>query len=64
MPDWREYDLLVVMGDGMSVYEEDVYPWLGDENRAIRSACSASPCSQCLGFEVPVAVGKPFLLKL
>ena len=30
LPDWREYDLLVVMGGGMSVYEEDAYPWLVD----------------------------------
>jgi hypothetical protein len=30
----------------------------------ICSAWSASLAVQCLGFEVPVAVGKPFLLKL
>ena len=41
LPDWREYDLLVVMGGGMSVYEEDVYPWLADEKRAIREAVTA-----------------------
>src|SRR6478672_5353346 len=38
LPDWREYDLLVVMGGGMSVYEEDAYPWLVAEKRAIREA--------------------------
>src|SRR6185295_12325659 len=38
LPDWHEYDLLVVMGGGMSVYEEDAYPWLVAEKRAIREA--------------------------
>ena len=41
LPDWRGFDLLVVMGGGMSVYEEDVYPWLVDEKRAIRDAVTA-----------------------
>src|SRR5262245_30725129 len=41
LPDWRAYDLLVVMGGAMSVYEEDAYPWLIAEKRTIREAVTA-----------------------
>src|SRR5262245_5827168 len=54
LPDWREYDLLVVMGGGMSVYEEDAYPWLVAEKRAIREAI-AMGCPYfgvCLGSQL------------
>src|SRR5439155_26189388 len=36
LPDWRDYDLLVVMGGAMSVWEEDEHPWLAGEKRAVR----------------------------
>jgi GMP synthase (glutamine-hydrolysing) len=54
LPDWREYDLLVVMGGGMGVYEEDAYPWLMAEKRAIREAV-AMGCPYfgvCLGSQL------------
>src|SRR5262245_1596125 len=54
LPDWREYDLLVVMGGPMSVYEEDTYPWLVAEKRAIREAVTAG-CPYfgvCLGSQL------------
>src|SRR5215831_4932581 len=54
LPDWREYDLLVVMGGGMSVYEEDAYPWLVAEKRAIREAVTTG-CPYfgvCLGSQL------------
>src|SRR5262245_7750711 len=54
LPDWREYDLLVVMGGGMSVYEEDAHPWLAAEKRAIRKAVAAG-CPYfgvCLGSQL------------
>jgi GMP synthase-like glutamine amidotransferase len=54
LPDWREYDLLVVMGGAMSVYEEDTYPWLVGEKRAIREAVTAG-CPYfgvCLGSQL------------
>src|SRR5262249_44112352 len=54
LPGWREYDLLVVMGGGMSVYEEDAYPWLVAEKRAIREAV-AMGCPYfgvCLGSQL------------
>ena len=38
LPDWRGYDLLVVMGGGVSAYQEDEYPWLAGEKTAIREA--------------------------
>ena len=38
LPDWRGYDLLVVMGGGVSAYQEDEYPWLAGEKAAIREA--------------------------
>ena len=54
LTNWREYDLLVVMGGGMSVYEEDVYPWLVAEKRAIREAVTTG-CPYfgvCLGSQL------------
>ena len=54
LPDWREYDLLVVMGGAMSVYEEDAYPWLVAEKRAIREAVTTG-CPYfgvCLGSQL------------
>ena len=36
--DWRSYDLLVVMGGPMNVYEEETYPFLAEETRVIDNA--------------------------
>jgi len=33
-----EFDLLVVMGGPMNIYEYDKYPWLGKEKEAIKAA--------------------------
>jgi GMP synthase (glutamine-hydrolysing) len=38
VPDTSDYDMLLVMGGGMNVYQEDKYPWLVEETRAIRRA--------------------------
>lgn len=35
---WENYDLLVVMGGPMNVYEEDTYPFLAQETVAIQKA--------------------------
>jgi GMP synthase-like glutamine amidotransferase len=54
LPDWRDYNLLVVMGGGMSAYEEDQYPWLTAEKRTIREAVAAG-CPYfgvCLGSQL------------
>ena len=38
IPDLNDYDALWVMGGPMDVWEEDAYPWLEPERRAIREA--------------------------
>ena len=54
LPDWRNYDLLVVMGGGMSAYEDHLYPWLTAEKRAIREAVAAGVpyFGVCLGSQL------------
>jgi GMP synthase-like glutamine amidotransferase len=37
-PDSRDYDLLVIMGGPMGIYEHERYPWLSIEKNAIRQA--------------------------
>lgn len=37
---WNTYDLLMVFGGPMNVYEEDSYPYLAQETRIIRQALS------------------------
>jgi GMP synthase-like glutamine amidotransferase/DNA-binding CsgD family transcriptional regulator len=41
IPDWRDYDLLIVMGAGQSVWEEDEHPWIAEEKRLVREAVPA-----------------------
>src|SRR5437588_4218634 len=41
LPDWREYDLIVAMGAGVSVWQEEEFPWIKGEKRAIREAVLA-----------------------
>jgi GMP synthase-like glutamine amidotransferase len=36
LPDLRDFDLLVVMGGPMDVWQEDIYPWLAPEKASIR----------------------------
>jgi GMP synthase (glutamine-hydrolysing) len=45
LPDWREFDAVLGMGGPMDAFEEDAYPWLAGEKRAIAEL---------------VAAGKPF----
>lgn len=46
-----EYDLLVIMGGPMNIYEHDRYPWLVKEKEAIRRAIDANKfvLGICLG---------------
>lgn len=46
-----DFDWLLIMGGGMSVYEEDKYPWLVIEKQLIRDAIAASKkvLGICLG---------------
>jgi GMP synthase-like glutamine amidotransferase len=36
IPDLHDFDLLVVMGGPMDVWQEDIYPWLASEKASIR----------------------------
>ena len=51
LPDPTGYDLLLVLGGVMNVYQEDDYPWLADEVRAIQTAVAAKTpvLGVCLG---------------
>ncbi len=51
VPDPSDYDGLLIMGGVMNVYQEDQYPWLADETRAIRRAVDLNKpvLGVCLG---------------
>jgi GMP synthase (glutamine-hydrolysing) len=51
VPDISTHDMLLVMGGGMNVYEEDKYPWLVEETQAIRRAVNSGKAvlGICLG---------------
>jgi GMP synthase-like glutamine amidotransferase len=51
LPDPTGYDLLLVLGGVMNVYQEDDYPWLADEVRAIQAMVAAKTpvLGVCLG---------------
>lgn len=38
LPDPDDFDLLIVMGGPMNIYEEEAYPWLAAEKKCIRRA--------------------------
>ncbi len=48
------FDLLVIMGGPMNIYEENIYPWLADEKRFIEKAVAAERCilGICLGAQL------------
>jgi GMP synthase (glutamine-hydrolysing) len=54
LPDWREFDGLIVMGGPMGAYEEDAHPWLASEKRAIAAAARAGHpvWGVCLGAQL------------
>jgi GMP synthase-like glutamine amidotransferase len=54
IPDPADFDLLVVLGGPMNVYEEDRYPFLAPEDRAIRRAVAAGVpyLGFCLGSQL------------
>jgi GMP synthase-like glutamine amidotransferase/DNA-binding NarL/FixJ family response regulator len=41
LPDWRRYDLIIGMGAGVSVWQDDEFPWIAEEKRAIREVVLA-----------------------
>lgn len=62
LPDWRDFDLLVVMGGPMGVYDETAHPWLAAEKRWIAAAVRAGMpyLGVCLGSQLLAAsLGAP-----
>jgi GMP synthase-like glutamine amidotransferase len=51
VPEISPYDILLVMGGTMNVYQEDKYPWLVEETQAIRQAVEEDKAvlGVCLG---------------
>ena len=54
LPGLDEFDWLIVLGGPMGVYEEDKYPWLGEEKKFIKDAISADKIilGICLGAQI------------
>ena len=54
LPDLEGFDLLVIMGGPMNVYEHDEYPWLPDEKDFIRASISGGKMvlGICLGAQL------------
>jgi len=62
VPDISAYDMLLVMGGAMNVYQEDKYPWLVEETYAISRAVEAGKAvlGVCLGGQLLAkALGAP-----
>jgi GMP synthase-like glutamine amidotransferase len=62
LPDWREYDAIVVMGGAMGANDERAHPWLAAEKRLIADAVrSGAPYwGVCLGAQLLAAsLGAP-----
>jgi GMP synthase-like glutamine amidotransferase len=60
IPDLAGYDIMLVMGGAMDVWEEDIHPWLKAEKTAIREWVSAGRpyLGMCLGEQLlAVAMG-------
>lgn len=51
LPELDSFEMLIVMGGPMSVYEEEKYPWLRDQKRLIKQAVEAGKVvlGICLG---------------
>jgi GMP synthase-like glutamine amidotransferase len=54
LPSLESFDMLVIMGGGMSVYEEDKYPWLTGEKRFIEKTIRRNKAvlGICLGAQL------------
>ena len=57
LPDWREFEAIVVMGGPMSANDEACLPWLRDEKRLIADAVRAGKplWGVCLGVQLLAA---------
>jgi GMP synthase-like glutamine amidotransferase len=54
LPDWREFDAIVLMGGPMGASEESEHPWLTAEKRLLRDAVAADVpvWGVCLGAQL------------
>jgi GMP synthase-like glutamine amidotransferase len=54
LPDHSSYDLLVILGGPMNIYEDDTYPWLVFEKSFIKQAiaCRKKILGICLGAQL------------
>jgi GMP synthase-like glutamine amidotransferase len=57
LPDWREFDGIIVMGGPMGAYEDDRFPWLRPEKQLIADAVRAGApfWGVCLGAQLLAA---------
>lgn len=53
-PSSADYDMLVIMGGPMNIYEIDLYPWLAQERRAVEEAIARGKgvLGICLGAQM------------
>lgn len=58
LPAMEEFDLLVIMGGPMNIYQEEEYPWLATEKKFIKAAVAAGKAvlGICLGAQLIAAV--------
>jgi len=54
LPDYKDFDWLVVMGGPMNIYEEDLYPWLHREKLFIKESVNQGKIvlGVCLGAQL------------
>nr|WP_320010789.1 amidotransferase [uncultured Desulfobulbus sp.] len=54
LPDLESFDLLLIMGGPMNIYDDDLYPWLAQERAFISQAIAAgkSALGICLGAQL------------
>lgn len=54
VPSVEQFDLLVIMGGPMNIYEEDIYPWLRYEKQFIKTAIDSNKAvlGICLGAQL------------
>ena len=54
IPEPEEYDWLIIMGGPMGIYDQEDYPWLMDEKRAIKKTIEQNKTviGICLGSQL------------
>lgn len=54
LPDFNAFDMLIIMGGPMGVYDEEIFPWLKEEKAFIKKAISSNKkvIGICLGSQL------------